>query len=186
MKKKIPVHFSSGSSSSHDLPEHGLAWTKWGQEAPPLEAWCKMTLCLSLRPPDPHRTEHGDHGPHSETLQSCTEKKGAKMMKNGTSKQICTVRWFFILLVYCVLVGLLTESKMHFFWRGFLGIFFFLSVLKYYLAESLVKAKSFWLFAPSFFPRVLLFWINTLCMHASFFYYIKCIWKYVFVRKNIC
>ena len=111
-------------------------------------------------------------------------KKGAKMMKNGTSKQISTVRWFFILLVYCVLVGLLTESKMHFFWRGFLGIFFFLSVLKYYLAESLVKAKSFWLFAPSFFPRVFLFWINTLCMHASFFYYIKCIWKYVFVRKK--
>ena len=69
-----PVHFSSGSSSSHALPEQGLACTKWGQERPPFDAWCKITLWRSVNPPEPQRTEHCDHGPHSETLQSCTVK----------------------------------------------------------------------------------------------------------------
>ena len=75
-----PVHLSSGSSSSQARPAQGFAWTRWGQAVPPLEAWCKMTRWRSVNPPEPHLTEHGDQGPHSDTLQSCTEKKQKKIL----------------------------------------------------------------------------------------------------------
>ena len=75
LMRTIPVHLSSGSSSSQARPEQGLAWTKWGHPAPPLEAWCKMTRWRSVHPPAPHLTEQGDHGPHSDSLQSWTRKE---------------------------------------------------------------------------------------------------------------
>ena len=107
-------------------------------------------------------------------------------MKNGTSKQICTVRWFFILLVYCVLVGLLTESKMHFFWRGFLGIFFFSECAEILSSWKFGEGKIFLTFCSFVLPLLLPCFtiLNKYIMHACFVFLLYQMYLKVCIRQK--
>ena len=89
---------------------------------------------------------------------------------------------FFILLVYCVLVGLLTESKMHFFWRGFLGIFFS-ECAEILSSWKFGEGKIFLTFCSFVLPPCFTI-LNKYIMHACFVFLLYQMYLKVCIRQK--